>query len=218
MLLLTVAAAMLLCFVLDRQEERLDAAVRPGTPARVLTFGWLLLSLVFALLSLDELGSLHERIEDLPWVAALLPAVGGLGAWVAVLAIPIAVVGAGMLAFGWTRVRESPAAALCMTGAVLLFLSVPVQEHFEGGMRFASGEGRAWRRPPIHAVAEEGAEVMGSLLFLAAALIYGRMRLGRIARAAAAAVQTDARGDVRAATLELRTWHVARSSACWPRG
>jgi hypothetical protein len=174
MLLLSVAIAMVAAFVADRQE--LARGNRSRGAAGALPFGWLVLAFVFAGLSWDEMGSFHERLYEIPAAAFFLRPVPNLNAWVAVLAVPIAVVAVSMLAFGWWHVRRSAKAFGLMCAGILLFASVPVQEHFEAALRIASGAPESYIRPPLHGMIEEGTEVFGSLAFLAAALVYVRQR------------------------------------------
>ena len=169
MLLLLVSLGALGCFALELQQ-------RQGTRERVLSYGWALVALLFVGLSLDELGSIHERIPELPGMYS--PA-AGLPGWVGVLVVPIALVGLFIVAFALLRVRQSPAAFWLMLLGLLLFLSVPIQEHFEVAAMMAADSTEASRRPAAAAVLEEGTEVFGSLCFLASTLLYLRMLVRR---------------------------------------
>lgn len=159
MLLLTVALAMIGCHALDRREP---ADMRD----RLLDLGWVFCAFAFALLSLDEAGSLHERLSF-----STLPRVDGLRGWTTFLMVPIAIVGTLFAGFAWLRMRRSPAAAALMLLGVLCFLTIPVQEHLEVG-HLERGE----LRPDWQAVVEEGTELLGTLCFLSAALLYMRAR------------------------------------------
>jgi hypothetical protein len=174
MLLLVLAVVMLLCFVVDRQAESRSGSLPQG--GTLLTYGWLLLAFLFAGLSLDELGSLHERLTETPAVQAVLPRLDVSSVWVGVLAIPMAVVGLSMFAFAWFRVRASRTAFLLMTAGVLLLLSVAAHENLESSMRDASGLGTGFARPAILGVLEEGSELFGTFLILAAGLAFVRRR------------------------------------------
>ena len=82
MLLLSVALACAFCFAVDARSGG-------GRASRVLGVGWLLLAALFAALSLDELGSLHERVNDLLHFGAAVDLVRVAGpGWVGVLAVP----------------------------------------------------------------------------------------------------------------------------------
>lgn len=117
--------------------------------------GWGAFAAITALLSLDELGSLHERL------GLMLDPFEHLG-WIGVLAVPGAIVVGGMVLFAAKVAREEPAvAALVALGAVLL-ATVPVQEWFEV---------HVGRDPVVGAVLEEGTELAAALLFVAAGLL-----------------------------------------------
>jgi hypothetical protein len=56
-LLLAVAIVAAFCFVADQQRYK-------AQPGRFFSYGWLFFSGVFGLLSLDEVGSFHERLGN----------------------------------------------------------------------------------------------------------------------------------------------------------
>lgn len=161
MLLFLVAIASTACFVADRR----GAGARRD---RVLSYGWLGLAGVFTLLSLDEMGSVHERLSML---SALNPFEDAPLGWVFLLAPFIVAVSALMVGFGWLHLRRRPGAFTLMVVGVAAFLSVPVQEYIEVDvMRAAAGEG--WERPTSLLLLEEGSEFLGTLSVLAATLLY----------------------------------------------
>lgn len=164
MLLFSVALAMVGCFLVDRRNGS-------AATASLTDYGWLACAAVFVLLSLDELGSLHERI----FFISSMPRVAGLHGWTSVLAVPIAVVAAGLLWFAAVRVRRHPLAAVLVVSGIVLFLSIPIQEHLEVARYYGEG---AERRPPWMFVAEEGSELFGALLFLAGAFVYASRSSG----------------------------------------
>jgi len=96
MLLLLASAAALWSFALDRQIDR---------GRNVLSLGWLILAAIFLLLSLDELGSLHERLGALRTSAPPGSVEQAPRGWVVLLALPIAVTAAFMTTFAWFRLR-----------------------------------------------------------------------------------------------------------------
>jgi hypothetical protein len=156
-LLLLTAVLALLSFFVDWPKA--------ATPRdRLLTAGWLALSFMFALLSLDELGTLHEAIGEL----ALLNPFGerALG-WVVVLAIPIAVVAALMFAFTWLHLRPVRRAFLLFALGIILFLTIPLQEIVEEMLLRRYGQ-----RPLWGVLLEEGAELFASLAFFSAIAVY----------------------------------------------
>ncbi|HUG01669.1 MAG TPA: hypothetical protein VML95_07385 [Longimicrobiales bacterium] len=113
-------------------------------------WGWGAFAGFTALLSLDELGSLHERLGLM------------LDGWIGVLAVPGAIVVGGILLFAVKVAREERAvAALIALGAVLL-ATVPVQEWIEVNLG---------RDPVVGALLEEGTELAAALLFVAAGLL-----------------------------------------------
>jgi hypothetical protein len=163
MLLLAVGAASCAAFAIERRTARsgLD---------RWLGLGWLVFAAIFTLLSLDEIGSFHERIGMMVALnkASLEPSATGPVGWVYMLAIPICLVGAFMLAFGWMRLRRVPAAFVLLAIGVGLYLSDPLLEALEAVL-VRSGSPRI----VVERVLEEGvAELGGTLCFLLGVLIY----------------------------------------------
>jgi hypothetical protein len=160
MLLLAVAAAALLCYFTDRTQATTRSERR-------LSLGWLAFTGIFVLLSFDELAAMHERLGALP---ALNPFGDRALGWVALLAIPIGAVGLFMLWFAWATLKRRPISAWLIAVGAALFLSIPVQEHFEVRLILGDGPGLG-QRPILGALLEEGAEVFGSTCFLAAMLL-----------------------------------------------
>lgn len=160
MLLLLVAMASATAFVVD-------AVTVPSR--RPLHAGWLVLALAFLALSLDELGSLHERVSAITDQGGETP----IG-WLALMA-GLASLLACMLAFGLWHVRRVRPAFLLMVAGVVCFASIPVQEAIEVNAQRAAGAG--WQRPDLLLLLEEGAELAGSLCFLAAALVHASATL-----------------------------------------
>ena len=78
MLLLAVALSACLAFAVERKQK-------PPRPAGWAS-GWLLLAAVFTVLSLDEIGSFHERLGLVPWTDQWGMAVIQLGITTAILA------------------------------------------------------------------------------------------------------------------------------------
>jgi hypothetical protein len=119
MLLLVVTILAALCFFVNRQE-----AIETASPARRrLLGGWFIIALIFALLSLDEMGSLHEGfsrivLEKKGW---------GYDFFLA----PIALIGSYLLGFGWLNFRRNRKAMILMAVGILLFLTVPLYENWE---------------------------------------------------------------------------------------
>ncbi|MEA2133805.1 MAG: hypothetical protein QOC68_1714 [Solirubrobacteraceae bacterium] len=155
MVLLLIA---LLCAAAWRADRR---PAQEGGP--VLRLGWLFLGGVFALLSLDEVGSLHERLADDPALAFGTPSAD----WVALLALPIAGVALLMVAFSLANLRRRPLPFALLILSVALFATVPLQEKLELSEKFA-GQGR----PVVEALLEEGSELTAGWLALCGLLLY----------------------------------------------
>lgn len=150
---LLVSAAALVCFVVEggRRRERFRVA-------------WWAVFLLFAGLSLDEVGLLHERIGRVP---GLNPFEGMLVEWVGVLALPALGVVLLLGAFLFDRLRRSRRALLLAGLGLLLLASVFVQEQVEAMIRTRMGY-----RPILLALAEEGSELFGMLALFAGLLDY----------------------------------------------
>ena len=144
-----------------------------------LRHGWLLFAAVFLLLSLDELGSFHERVGMLPY----MPGAGGVAVgWIYVLAVPITAVGLFMLVFAWRYLRRVPGTFRLVALGVGFFLLNPVVERVE--MAMIHGKGAAaetWQRllhDVLQVLEEGGLELFGILCFLGAVLNWIRATSG----------------------------------------
>lgn len=162
MLLLAVGLAALLAFWGDTRQAR--------GPLR---WGWLLVAAVFLTLSIDEIGSFHERIGMLRFLS---PSREHAMGWVFVLAIPIAVVGLFLLGFAWLHVRVASAAFWWIAVGVVLFGANPVVERVEESLtRGRDAQHGTWA-PVIHdtviVVEEGGLELFGTVCFLMGVLGY----------------------------------------------
>jgi hypothetical protein len=155
---MVLLAISLLCAAAWRADRR---PAREGGP--VLRLGWLFLVGVFALLSLDEVGSLHERIADDPALAIGSPSAD----WVALLTLPIAAVALLMVTFSLANLRRRPLPFALLILSVALFATVPLQEKLELSEKLA-GEGR----PVVEALLEEGSELAAGWLALCGLLLY----------------------------------------------
>lgn len=160
MLLLAVAAASALAFALDRRIANRMAD-------RTLSWGWLIVAVTFATLSLDEVGSFHERIGMIRH--------GGAAAtgWVYVLLIPIGIVGLFMLVFSWVRLRRVPASAALFAAGTALFLSDPIFELAEMAL-LRGGADRLIVHNVLLVIEEGVVELGGALCFLMGVLNYVR--------------------------------------------
>lgn len=126
--------------------------------ATVRCAAWLLAGIVLLVLSLDEIGTLHERMlgDDIagasdafqspgPWLVPVVPAVLLL-----------------VFAVNHARSRRVGAAAWLGCLGALCLTTVGIQERLE-----------TFERPVVWLLVEEGTELAGSLLILAALLIVG---------------------------------------------
>ncbi|MBY6202097.1 hypothetical protein KUV65_12035 [Maritalea mobilis] len=151
MLLLMAGAAFLLCFAAEPRDAGKS----------VFRFGWLLFGLVFVGLSLDELGSFHERLALWQPDAAWRLMIVGF-----ILVVPVYMTG-----FGLVQLRRSRAGAGLIVLGVACFSLIPVYEHFEiMGLAAPGVPGRSGHA--LWTAAEETTELLGMIAFLAAALVF----------------------------------------------
>jgi hypothetical protein len=135
----------------------LERCLNEGTPAPSARQAWAGVAVLAAALSLDELGSLHERADFLfaPW---------GFSGRTALL--PLALPAAALL--GWTLgplARLSDRRAFWLTlGACAALGSVAAQEHLEHALRWP------WWVKGLRFGVEEGTELAGVFLLFAAVL------------------------------------------------
>ena len=161
MLLLLVAVSCVMAYALDRRHAH-------GWFRRTLAMGWLALAAAFTVLSLDEVGSIHERVG---MSGALATAVSqGAGqpiGWVYLLALPMALAAFFILSFAWVQLRRAPMAFALVAAGILLYVSNPFLEVLEGTLRQGTLGMLAER------VIEEGlAELGGTTCVLLGVLLY----------------------------------------------
>jgi hypothetical protein len=120
--LLIVALLAIICFVLDRQSSSMTRY------NNFLSYGWVIISLIFKVLSLDEIGSIHESLGNMNFFR-------NLGVKEALLSntfyILIILVSLFMAAFGFLRFKKNKWAMFFGIFGVLLFITVPLQERLE---------------------------------------------------------------------------------------
>lgn len=193
MLLLTTAVMAGVCFLADRQEGA-------GRRQLFFSYGWLVFMGVFALLSFDEMGSVHEYFGKDAYneQADQFTRYAGL----VVLYSAIALVAGFMVAFGLVHLRRVPWSFVLVGAGVLLFISNPFQEHFEWGFYQRGAD-----RPVLLLLLEEGSELFGTLCFLAATVAYAahvtRRRPGGPGRAAIRVTATVSRKPVQGGVLAM---------------
>jgi hypothetical protein len=169
MLLLLVALACLAAYALDGKHLAAPSGKKGTVPFSPLRLGWLALAAAFTVLSLDEIGSLHERVGMIVALngASLAPGSTQAVGWVYLLAVPIGAAALFMLVFGWMRVRRAPAAFALLAAGVLLYVSDPFLELLEQTLQQGTLGMLAQR------VLEEGlAELGGTTCVLMGILLY----------------------------------------------
>ncbi|WP_108212699.1 hypothetical protein [Pontibacter mucosus] len=159
-LLLLTSAISAVCFMADRQRA---GSLREKT----LSYGWVFFSIVFLLLSLDEIGSYHETIGD----ASVFNLFGKQTGWT-VFYILILLVGGFMLSFSVVILVRSKRTALLSFIGLLLLLSNPLQENYEINSYRAAPDPAQWVRPLGLLLLEEGSEIFASSCFLLSTVIY----------------------------------------------
>jgi len=165
MLLLSVALVAVLCYAVDnRQSEK---------KGRLISKGWLVMAAFFAFLSFDELGSLHENAGKLKALDVMKNQ-----SWESVLIVPGIIIIVYMAIFAWVSLRHHRSTVLLMALGVILFVTVPVQEHIEMGFIETDLNG-TWRRPALHIVLEEGCELFAALSFFSAFVLYLKSKIER---------------------------------------
>lgn len=162
MLFLFVGIIFFICYLIQKK-------VSAGRKEKNLSYGWLVFSGIFTLLSLDEMASLHERLGN---ISALNPLGDSAPGWVSLLAIPIVLVGGFMAWFCLMQFKRAPQAALFAVAGILLFGSIPVQEYFEIEAWRAADFSRTWQRPGAFLLLEEGSELFGATLFLISGIFF----------------------------------------------
>jgi hypothetical protein len=162
MLLLVAGLIAALCFITDMQRF-----TKPKE--RILNYGWIVVSMIFILLSFDEMGSFHEMIGE----TTLFQKVGNNkgGGWYAFYAL-IGLVAVFMISFFIVKFKTNKKALLLTVLAVLLFVSNPLQEKYEMSSWRNSANPDLWRRPGFFLLLEEGSEIFASFCFLYSFTIY----------------------------------------------
>jgi hypothetical protein len=160
MLLLLTSLLAIVCYEAEKRKHI-------AGHKRFFSSGWLIISVVFAMLSLDEQGSLHENAGKLASFDII-----GDGSWQSVLAIPLLAFVIFMVVFAWLHLRYSRWPIVFLIAGAALFLSIPVQEHFEMLMWGRAQFSENWRRPIGFALLEEGSELLATLCFMTAMVMH----------------------------------------------
>lgn len=134
----------------------MDNAARSDQPA--LRRAWLTFSMIILFLSLDEIGSLHERM-------GMVSLSFDAGRWA--IAIPVAlVIGFLCVRSGWTLLMhggQERVQVFILAAGFSVFLAVAAQEYLEHAIDWEQLGLKAWR-----AVFEEGSELLGVAVVLIA--------------------------------------------------
>lgn len=169
MLLLTVGVLAVAAWSIDTRQD-----------GRRWRHGWLVVAAAFLTLSVDEIGSMHERIG---MVAQLSPSGSGPAGWVYVLLVPILAVALFLFGFAWLHLRPTGRPAWLMAWGVILFLLNPAVEKAEMALIHGGGAAPGSWQQHLHDVLlvleEGGLELFGSLLFIAAVAAYLERRGGK---------------------------------------
>ncbi len=162
MLLFSAGIAAALCFWADMQRT-------DNNKGRLLNYGWIIMAMIFALLSFDEMGSFHEMIGE----TALFKkaGIGANAGWYAFYAL-IGAVAVFMVTFFFLKFKNNRFAFLLTLIGVLLFVSNPLQEKFELYSWHNSPDPDNWHRPVLFLLIEEGSELFASFCFLFSFLRY----------------------------------------------
>lgn len=134
-----------------------------------LSYGWIMFFLIFAILSFDEMSSMHERLGD---ISTLNPLGDYPLGWVLLLAVPIGIVAVLMLYFCFLQIKRAPWAVFFAIAGILLFASIPFQEYFEMQSWQASADMENWKRPTFFLLLEEGSEIFGATFMFFSTILF----------------------------------------------
>jgi len=162
MLIAMASFASLLCFTLDY-----FSAI--SSKEKLLSFGWLVFAFIFILLSLDELGSVHEMLGQLFYLNQAKDEKAG---WIIVLTVPIILVAIFMIGFGLFKLLQNPKSFLFLIAGVIFYLINPVLEHFEMNILFNSSTVVDWYKHDLLIAIEECCEIFGTTFFIMYFLFY----------------------------------------------
>jgi hypothetical protein len=157
MVLFVTAVFALLCYGIGAGE----------VAKRRFSYGWILMALFFLVLSLDEIGSIHENAGQISSLDLF-----GNQTWESVLILPLILVTAYMMAFAWTQLKDRLPIFLLMAAGALLLVSIPVQEHIESGMWKLHEADEGWNRPLVFVLLEEGTEMAAAFFFIWSMYLY----------------------------------------------
>jgi len=162
MLIAMASVASLLCFTLDY-----ISAI--SNKEKLLSFGWLVFAFIFILLSLDEIGSVHEMLGQLFYLNRAKDEKAG---WIIVLTVPIILVAIFMIGFGLFKLFQNPKSFFFLILGVVFYLINPVLEHFEMNILFNSSTVVDWYKHDLLIAIEECCEIFGTTFFIMYFLFY----------------------------------------------
>jgi hypothetical protein len=145
-----------LCYWSDRHGERRS----------LFRFGWLFIALFFLVLSLDEIGSLHENAGKISSMDVI-----GDGGWQSVVTVPLLLVLIYMGIFAWKHLKPFPQSFVLFFVGGILLLSLPFHEAFEMRSWSEAGYSQTWKRPILLVLLEEGSELFAAYCFFSAMIL-----------------------------------------------
>lgn len=150
------------CYLIDGQKS--NHWIEKG-----LNTFWLVVSIIFFLLSFDEMGTFHEVIGEASFMKNI--GRGNDNGWY-VFHTMITVVGVILSLFFFLKFKQYPLLLTTNLLAILLLLSSSLQEQFEMNLWRGSLNQIAWERPLLLIILEKGTETFASFFFLYAFTIY----------------------------------------------
>lgn len=136
---------------------------------KVLNAFWILISIIFFLLSFDEMGSFHEVIGETDFLKSI--GNGNDTGWF-IFHFVIGAIGLFMCLFFFLKFKQYPFPLAMNLLAILLLLSNPLQEEFEMNSWRNALNQTTWKRPMLFIILEEGSEIFASFFFLYSFTIY----------------------------------------------
>ncbi len=136
---------------------------------KVLNAFWIMVAIIFFLLSFDEMGSFHEVIGETDFLKSV--GNGNDTGWL-IFHFVIITIGVLMSFFFFLKFRQHPFPLAMNLLAILLLLSNPLQEQFEMNSWRNALNQTTWKRPMLFIILEEGSEIFASYFFLYSFTVY----------------------------------------------
>lgn len=150
------------CYLVDEQKSY-------SRNEKVLNAFWIFVSIIFFLLSFDEMGSFHEVIGETDFLKSI--GNGKDTGWF-IFHFVIGAIGISMCLFFSLKFKRYPFPLAMNLLAILLLLSNPLQEEFEMEAWRSSLNQLTWKRPMLFIILEEGSEIFASFFFLYSFTVY----------------------------------------------